>query len=562
MIPSRLSGQGLILPAGSNMILNSGTLILYNNLTNNGLITDNEGTTIFAGSGQSINGTSPVTFNNLIINNGSTTSLITSGEAVKGELRCEGTLNAGGKLILLSTADQTALIDGTGEGTVSGNITMQRYLPSGYGYKFFSSPFQAAGIGEFADDLDLTQSFAPLYRYDENQAFSWWIIDTTVTDTLTPMSGFAVNFGASASAKTVDISGVVNNGDLSVSLFNHNQPFTQGFNLVGNPYPSPIDWNASSGWTRTNIDDAIYYFNNGSANQYVGTYSSYINGISSDGVAGKIIPAMQGFFVHVSNGTYPVSALLGFSNAVRVNSHNPVFHKTGQQENPSIVRLTAGFSDNNNLVDYFVIHLDDSATSGTDKKFDAIKIMNTDQLVPNLYGISSEGIHLSIDALPYTGDSTVVPLGINANAEGLITIRLLLADRLPTGTYIYLYDYETDMIKDIHKDPVYTLFLDKGETINRLFIIFSQKEMKEQPGNPEKLSVHFSGNLLHIQYRLAYNEKGIILISNIMGQIVRKRIVTGSSSIDEELNWRTGTYVISLMAAEGTFSKKVVITDQ
>ena len=49
--------------------------------------------------------------------------------------------------------------------------------------------------------------------------------------------------------------------------------YTKGFNLVGNPYPSAIDWDAASGWTKTNIDNAVYYFKASATDQYGGTYS-------------------------------------------------------------------------------------------------------------------------------------------------------------------------------------------------------------------------------------------------------------------------------------------------
>ena len=58
-----------------------------------------------------------------------------------------------GNLTLLSTASQTALIDGAGSGSVDGNVSMQRYIASGFGYKYISSPFQAATVNELSDDL-------------------------------------------------------------------------------------------------------------------------------------------------------------------------------------------------------------------------------------------------------------------------------------------------------------------------------------------------------------------------------------------------------------------------
>ncbi len=79
-----------------------------------------------------------------------------------------GALASAGNLTLVSSASGTALIDGSGAGTVTGNVTMQRYLPSAFGYKYVSSPFLASTVNEFADELDLSASFPVLYRYDES----------------------------------------------------------------------------------------------------------------------------------------------------------------------------------------------------------------------------------------------------------------------------------------------------------------------------------------------------------------------------------------------------------
>ncbi len=55
---------------------------------------------------------------------------------------------------------------------------------------------------------------------------------------------------AVAAPLTLDLTDTVNNGSVTVTLYNHNYTYTKGMNLVGNPYPSAIDWNAASGWTR------------------------------------------------------------------------------------------------------------------------------------------------------------------------------------------------------------------------------------------------------------------------------------------------------------------------
>ena len=224
--------------------------------------------------------TAPI-INNLSVYRTNSLTLNEQMISLNGILLCNGPLNTNGNLTLLSTAGGTALIDGSGTGTISGNVTMQRYLPSGFGYKYFSSPFQASTVFEFDDDMNLSASFPTFYGYDENRTSSGWINYTDPAGVLNPMSGYAVNFGSGVAAKTVDVTGVVNNGYLSRTLYNHDSTYTKGFNLVGNPYPSPIDWN-TGGWTKTNIDNALYYFKAGGADEYSGTYSTYINGVSND----------------------------------------------------------------------------------------------------------------------------------------------------------------------------------------------------------------------------------------------------------------------------------------
>src|SRR5450759_5790523 len=271
---------------------------------------------------------SPIIFNNLTVASGSTTTITTTGQSLRGILVSNSTLNSNGNMTLLSTVTQTALIDGSGTGQVNGNVTMQRYLPSGFGYKYFSSPFQGATVSEFGDNMDLLAVFPSFYNYDESKSSAGWVTYTNSAGVLNPLYGYAVNFGCSVTAITADVTGVVNNGNLSRTMYNNNNTYTKGFNLVGNPYPSPIDWDAASGWIKTNIDNALYYFKSSTTDQYGGTYSTYINFVSSDGLATKIIPSMQGFFIHVSDGAWPITGTLALNNSVRITDMTHSFIKS------------------------------------------------------------------------------------------------------------------------------------------------------------------------------------------------------------------------------------------
>ena len=118
------------------------------------------------------------------------------------------------------------------------------------------------------------------------------------------------------------------------------------------------------------MDNAIYFFSNGTVNQYTGTYSSYVNGVSSNGIASNIIAAMQGFFVHVSNGTYPVAGLLAVNNtAGNLNLTTVFFGYTVPQAPCRLIRLSAGFFDQGPDGDPAVFPLNQASTAHSTRRW-------------------------------------------------------------------------------------------------------------------------------------------------------------------------------------------------
>jgi len=557
-------GQGLIISPGTKFIADNGNIVLQGNLVNNGTFTNNTSTIVFAGSTQSLGGTTSILFNNLTVATGSTTTISTAGQTLRGILLSNGTLNAGGYITLLSTAAQTALIDGTGTGQVLGNVTMQRYLPSGYGYKYFSSPFQAATVNEFGDNMNLLAAFPSFYKYDESRVSSGWVSYVAPAGVLNPMNGYAVNFGTSVAATTADVAGVVSNGNLSLTLYNHNNPYTSGFNLVGNPYPSPIDWNAATGWTKTNIDNALYYFR-ASGDQYSGTYSTYIAGVSSDGLATNTIPSMQAFFIHVSNGTYPVTGTLAMNNNVRIKDFVHPFIKGYSSSDISFLRLTATFGDNPGFPDPMVVYFDEKAQKEFDSGLDALKLMNTDILVPNLYSVASDGSNLSINGLPLLNDSLlVVPLGLKTGKDGNLTFKISDSGNLPSGTGIYLYDKVSGTDKSLDFNKEYSIYLAAGEYLNR-FSIRLVNGITDLPaiGPDAKLfSIYSSHGTLIADINLQSGDRGALMINNISGQILfRKEIYQGGY---QEFNphLEPGIYFVSYSSGNIKETKKILILNK
>jgi hypothetical protein len=560
------SAQGLIIPSGGYVIANNGNIVTTANWVNNGSFTHNGGTLIFAGSAQTLGGTSATQFNNLTIEPGSKTTVISSGQMVSGVIQSNDTLNANGNLTLLSTAAQTALIDGSGSGEVTGNLTMQRYLATGFGYYYFSSPFIGDTVNDFSSAINLAASFPDVYSFNESLASAGWVNYTNSSGLLTPLAGYAVNFGVSSAPLTVSLHGVVSNHTISTgALYNHNMPTTLGFNLVGNPYPSPVDWNSASGWTKTNIDNAIYFFVNGTVNQYTGTYSSYVNGVSSDGVASNIIAAMQGFFIHVSNGSFPVAGLLSVNNTARNLNPNTVFLGYTAPTAPSpFIRLNTGFYDEGSVGDAAAFYFNADADGTFDKHLDALKLMNTHPGVPNLFAVSTDTARLSIDALSTFFDTVeTIPLGLTTAIDGWISFKATDIENMPPGLYVYLSDAKTGVKQDLQNAPPYRLYLAAGEYKNRFFLNFSTKEPAAggSAGIPSNgpLQAYSAGGTLFVNGNLNPGEKGEVRVFDMRGQLVLRGEISGSTYQPFHSNFAAGIYLVNFSAPEGIQTKKILI---
>lgn len=556
------SVNNLTIDNGASLIVDGNTLQISGTIINNGTFDALDGTIEFNGTlAQTIGSDvfSGNTIKNIIINNSVGVTLQDTLKISGIVTLTNGNLASDGYLILLSNASHTALIDGSGTGQVTGNVIMQRYLPSGFGYKYFSSPFQAATVAEFSDDMDLGTTFSMFYRYDESRTSSGWVSYNTPGNILNPLSGYAANFGSEAIPNTADITGVVNNGPLSVTLYNHNNTYTQGFNLIGNPYPSPVDWNAPSGWTKTNIDGAIYYFEASTTDQYGGTYKSYVGGVPVDPLVTNIIPSMQGFFVHVSDGAYPVTGTLAMDNSVRVTDLTHQFIKSGKGESIPLLRITARFSDDPLSSDPAVIYFSEKAETSFDGNLDALKLMNTDLKVPNLYAFGSDGSKLSIDALPASLISGCkVPLGLKINRTGNVVFNVTCLDPLLPVSTLYLSDTGEGINQDLMPGNQYSLPLASGEYTGRFFLYINSipTEIERINADESSLGIYYSNGTLNADINLGFVRSGILTVTNLTGKTILLKNIYESGHYEFDYKLHPGIYIVTLSSENRKIARK------
>ncbi|MEI6141847.1 MAG: T9SS type A sorting domain-containing protein, partial [Mariniphaga sp.] len=562
--------KNIVINSGSSLTVSGNKLQIAGTISNSGIFTSSAGTIEMKGSVNQLipsNCFAGNTIMNLNIDNSAGTTL-QGPLSISGIVDAiNGNLSAGGYLTLISTATQTALIDGSGTGEVLGNVNIQRYLPSAFGYKYFSTPFQSATVNVFEPEVNLSATFPSFYKYDENNSIdssgvtvytSGWVKYNNPAYALVPLVGYAANFGSLLPSKTLEISGIVNNGSFQVSLLNHNRKYTKGFNLVGNPYPSPTDWD-KLGWTKSNIDNAIYFFNAGNTNQYTGVYSSYVNGVST-GNANNIIPALQGFFVHVTDGTYPVSATLGTTNTVRINDLNPLF-KAAVIDNRPILRFAASFETKNAIDDIAVIYFDGNAKKSFEKDVDALKMNNTDLLIPNLYTIDPGANKLSINGMQIPVDSiSKIPLGIGTLSDGWIVFKAKDIIQLPLGMNLYLLDSQIDVTQDLKLNPEYRVYLKTGEYNQRFALVFSKSDLSKVPDTRRKMfTLSRSSDHINVKVNLPLDVGGNLLVTNMKGQVLLQKKVFEMESVELNSNLSSGVFVITLISDNKTESEKILM---
>lgn len=549
---------------GASLEISNNTLQINGSITSTNDINLLAGTINFTGSAvQTIPANSFLnnTVKDLTISN-------TSGVINSGSLNITGILattigdfnTTGSTLILVSDATQTALIDPSGTGTITGNVTMQRYINPAFGYKLISSPFQGVTVGDFASGsvVDLAATFETFYAYDESREISPGVGATGYIPYVDPsgvlgvFKGYAVNFGGSNSAKTVEVTGTVTSGPQSISLSNNNGTYTKGFNLVGNPYPSPIDW-AAGGWTKTNVDNALYFFTTSGTDQYTGVYTSAVNGAGGP----SIIPSMQGFFVHVSNSQ---TGLLAATNDVRVNDFSNEFVKS-RNEQKETLKLSAKFDDSN-LKDPLLFYFDHGATKGFDSRLDALKLMNTDPKAPNFYCIGINEKSMSINAIPMISGNTetLIPLGISSATDNWVTISL---DDLPndlTSNYIYLIDEEVNKAINLGQKSSYRYYTKAGKNESRFQLLISNTPIaKDYFVIDDLFSLDNINGSIKVKMNLKNGEVGDIKVASITGQILDTHFVANKDVVEITGIKSTGLYIISFYTPNGIFSKKVII---
>ncbi|MBJ6107945.1 endo-1,4-beta-xylanase [Hymenobacter sp. BT523] len=570
------SGASLTTPPGS-------VLTMTGNFTNNGgaLAGSGNGTIALAGAAaQTIGGTSPSNFQNLAV--GAAGANLAAPASVRQLLTLTGNLTTNGRTFtLLSDAAGTAMVVNT-SGAVVGNATVQRYIAPtnpGLGYRHYAPPVSGSTVADLA-----TSSFTPVvnsnyntvgntvtpfptvFGYNSSRLFAsaapttsafdyGWESPTTLGDALIPGQGYSVNLSGT---QLVDFVGPLNNGSISRTGLTRSAQPESGWQLLGNPYPAPLDWEAVS---TSGLDAAVYVFR--SSGPYAGTYASYVRGGASTNGGTNLLPVAQGFFVRTTSVATP--GAINFANSARATTYtSPVFQRGSAATDPLVrldLRGTTGPADE------AVITFSSGATAGFDATADAYKL--TAGGVPVLAAELSATKLLSINALPALGAADVnVPLRVQAPQAGAYTLRATELLNLPAGRYAYLRDAQTGASFDLSQATGYAVNLTAGPAAaGRFTLVITQNRVLATAPAAISQQVALFPNPAHGSVSLALpaalSAQAVeVALLNTLGQTVLRQTLAASTELLRPLalpGLAPGIYTVRLQTAAGTISKRLTI---
>lgn len=443
-------------------------------------------------------------------------------------------------LLLKSTASGIGSLKHTTAG-VSG--TVQRYVAGTNNDHYFSTPLSAGSLR--FDNIFSAPDWDPMYVWirEFNESTGAWV-NKHHSHNAVPGKGYASYIPTAGT----EVPGVgiapappnpplsIHAGTLGVGTIPYSLSYSgtgKGWNFLGNPYPSAIDWDLLG--KTGSIDGTVYVWSNGNYITWNGSTGSLTDGI---------IPVGMSFFVKTS----AAAQTLTFENADRVHGNGNYWKSETLVDKLLSIKVT---NDKNSKKDAVYINFNPEASRFFDPPFDGWK-MHGDLDAPEVYTtgdtLLATNVLRAIDETPY------INMGFKAGLEANYTFMADGMESFESGTPLYLEDMVTGVRQNLREFPVYQFSSGQGTFDNRFRLWFAPVGI-EEPGN-YILETWATGNIIHVA--IPEGCKGAINIYNIFGQLVTSVPAGEPGIIDIPLNSPAGAYVVQLSTPVCKFSSKVI----
>ena len=485
--------------------------------------------TIEAGASLTIGAGRSLTVNGTLVNDAGAENLVIES-------------NVDGTGSLLST---TAGVQGTFQRYIKGEPEAWHGLSSPMTAQPISGDFTPSGTYGDGTGYDFYTWYEPdtswIYLLNDSYPPTWE--DANGSDVFLQGKGYLVSY--QDTNPTLGFSGILANGAVNVPLTLTTGIGEQfGANLVGNPYPSSIDWKAATGWTRDMLNLSGSGYNIWIWNDTAYNYGVYNSASTSDiGTLGvtRHIPPTQGFFVQAaSNGN------LGFSDALRVNDGSSNWLKS-KGEKPEVFFMSV-ISVDGHGDDEILLELNhEEAESGSQKKFSFIPT------APSLW-ISKNGKFYSALMIDSLEQYPVLPLSFKPGKSGEFRLRAEFnRNTVKTAT---LTDKQTGQVYDLMKVDELTFLASDSDPTNRFVLQFSEGNFPD-PHDQLPVRIFTHNQYLYIDLRLV-PESCSIEMYNIAGVKVFDDINTGGTQYQIYFPNLQGAFIVSVTGNSGRKIQKIV----
>lgn len=458
---------------------------------------------------QNLSTSTTLLFPELIFTNNGTKTMTAGNFAISptGVLTLDpGTnLNADGHLTLMSSASSSARVAPIpSSSSIVGNVKVERFITGGdktmyRTYRMLSSPIYDNGNAsnrtysyvQFINNMIITGTGGATNGFDAstNNSTSAWTYDAGTYVALANINtsqsvgkgaylfyrGDRSNATDKTTAPFVDpesfamtFEGTLNQQDVSVSL-------ASGYNLVGNPYASSIDWN-SAGIVKSNLLNNVIR----TWNPATKTYATYDGSVGVPaGVGSNIIPAGQGFFVQSANA----SGNLTFTEDAKIGAQAPALLLSAPAQGslalqkvavggPSQSILAAPRAElrlvlknqGNQFEEETAVLFQSGKSAQYNASEDVSYIKDASEQKVFLSSFSSDNRKLVINYMPEINENSLVKLDIDKlNGNGNYQLQVKYKD-VPTGYLVKLNDNFLGTSASITNGGTHTFSVDVNNT--------------------------------------------------------------------------------------------------
>jgi hypothetical protein len=369
----------------------------------------------------------------------------------------------------------------------------------------------------------LSGAFEGMFMRWWDETLNEWIPIVSLNDTLTIFNGYLVS---TTTLNNIDVSlegtGIFS-GPSQHELTNSGFAggHAGGFNLLGNPYPSAINWNDTVNWVLDQVDPVIYVFH-GEAGNY-GTYIMNDPGSSTLGID-SIIGIHQGFFVHVNyNAT---SGSIALNNNVRLHHHRMISKDILTRSTEPYLKLQVSEAVDS-LRDEVVVRFIQGATSDFDKHFDAYDLPGQTN-APQLFTKSTDSLSLAVNSYPPLTLNKIVLMGFIPGKEGNFTLRVEEMLNVGLDTMILLEDLNLDTIYKLNPGITYNFTASGSDDPDRFLLHFQVEPINiDTHEGLTSLNLTVVGNTLEL-FSEDENFIGSVEIIDPTGRLILKKAISGS----------------------------------